>query len=86
MQASELTPARQPAAWIGLAATVVAQILVLVAEQASSGDWQWTWANVVALLPLIAGIITRHFVTPWPPGVPDPTPPPEPQPTPPPEE
>lgn len=58
----------EPAVWIGALVTVLAQILVLVAEQASSGDWQWTWANVAALLPLIAGIVTRAFVTPTPPA------------------
>lgn len=72
-----LAPKANPPVWSGIAMTIIAQVLVLVAEHATSGDWQWTWANVAALLPLIAGIIARPFVTPWPPGEPPPPPPPE---------
>lgn len=56
---------KEPAAWIGLAATIIVGALTTVAGSGLVHGGTLDLVNVlVSVVPLIAGLIARQFVTP----------------------
>lgn len=68
----------EPAAWLGLAATIVVSVLTQVAGSGLIDAKGLDVLNtLIAIIPLIAGLVIRQFVTPVaaPVAAPTPTPP-----------
>jgi len=55
---SRISFKQEPAIWIGFIVAVATAIVAAISE--SGIEWQTAYA----VLPIVAGIFTRHFVTP----------------------